>query len=231
MTSLVLSSLILALHAAVAEAHQPGSGPADAILENPAREGGERVGSSQIDPDGDALVAEPQINPEQREVRPPPQLTSPTDRAPPGQVFRGTRSAAPAEPLSRPADGRTGTVTRVGGRDRCDPAESATARGDQACANVIETRSEEFRRSEAAVLSPEQRLLIEQRARDRSSASAARRIATGAVNPDSPDDQAIAAITLDNPPPAPPPREPERELPTGADALINAIVNRIQPQN
>lgn len=233
MTSLILVALILGSEPAAGTSLAPES--ASKILENPERSERGRVELPQVAPS----VAAPELSGPSVQVNQPPrdagvagQLSKAADRESPGQVYRGSRSAAAADPLSRPRDGRTGAVARVEGQDRCDPQAAGSARNVSACANVIETRSEEFRRPDVVALSPEQRLLIEQRARERSGASAARRIGAGTVNPDSLDDQAIAAITLDRPAgPEPAPDQPAQPLPSGADALINAIVNRSQPQN
>ena len=203
------------------------------IIENPARTDGALVESPQVATEGaggEEPLAPQQISPARRQVGEAGQLSRSGDRAPTGQVFRGERSASPpAEPLSRPADGRTTALVRVEGDDRCDPQAAAGQRAGADCTRVIETRSEEFRRADAAVLSPEQRLLIEQRSRERSSEMVVRRIANGAVDPNLPEDQAIASLTLDGAGTPAPQEKPKEELPAGADALINAIVNRIAP--
>lgn len=79
----------------------------------------------------------------------------------PAQLSKGRTAEAPA-PLSRPADGRTVATTRVAGHDRCDPARENRA---QACARVIENRAGEYARPDPLTLSPEQRLLVDQRLR------------------------------------------------------------------
>lgn len=222
---------LLMIQAVVAIGQSGTAEPVSPLLEQPPAavdvQAPEQLSSV---PTADQTTA-PQLSSEGRVVRSPVQLSDPDDRPSSSQVYRGARTAAPSEALSRPADGRTGAVAPVQGRDRCDP-EARPASSSSMCANVIETRSEQFRRADPALLSPEQRLLVEQRTREGSSASAVRRIASGTVDPNSVEDQAIAAITLDNlASPPPPPAEPKKELPTGADSLINAIVNRIQPQN
>src|SRR3546814_10365041 len=69
----------------------------------------------------------------------------------------------------RPSDGRTGAVTPVTGEDRCDAAKQDKDKARQeACAKVIETRAAEFTRPDPTILSPEQRLLVDQRLRERS---------------------------------------------------------------
>jgi hypothetical protein len=139
----------------------------------------------------------------------------------PDQLYRGGRTAQPAEPLSRPGEGRTSAVTPVGGQDRCDPA--AAGRGEATgCERVIETRASEFQRIEP-VLSAEQRLLTEQRLREQSASAgeAARRLAAPGGDPDSLEEQGIASLVLSNPQPM----RPDEEQPSeAATSLIEAIV-------
>ncbi|WP_129794164.1 hypothetical protein [Sphingosinicella sp. CPCC 101087] len=154
----------------------------------------------------------------------PTQLTRESGSGPaPAQLYRGGRTAQPAEALSSPSEGRTGAVARVEGNDACDPAaEGGQARG-RVCEQVIETRASEFERAEP-VVSAEQKLLMEQRLREQavSAESAARRLATHGGNPDSLEEQGIASLVLrDVQPPAPPNEEspPEQTSP-----IIEAIV-------
>ena len=63
---------------------------------------------------------------------------------------------------------------------------------------MIETRSAQFARPERPTLSPEQRLLVDQRVREAPSRGLRdRRFEPRATDPDRADDQAIAAVTLD----------------------------------
>lgn len=127
--------------------------------------------------------------------QPVSQLTRSGDRRQTPQLYRGTRTAQPAEPLSIPAEGRTSAVAVVEGDDRCDPSGRAGQR-PPACERVIETRSSEFTR-EVPVMSPEQRLLAEQRSRTGfGQQSAARRLATNSGDPDELSEQAIASVAL-----------------------------------
>lgn len=161
------------------------------------------------------------------------QLTREGPAAPaPRQLSNAPRTAEAAPPLSRPAEGRTAAVAPVrGNNDRCDPA--AAAAGSRACAAVIENRSAEFTPPAPAPLSPEQRLLADQRARERSGtvASAARRLANGDVDPDSFEQQMVAAAATrgeGTPPPAEAPAA-EPALSQETIAIINAIVAGTTP--
>lgn len=133
-----------------------------------------------------ALAAPGQLNPE-RGLRAAPQLNP------------GGRTAEQPAPLSTPAQGRRpATAAAIGGEDRCDPRRRPAARQDPDCARVLETRSAEFERPEAAPLSPEQRLLAERRLPNDAAdpRAAARRAATGAIEDDDLASQAVAASVL-----------------------------------
>ena len=169
-----------------------------------------------------------QLNNERGVATAAPQLAREGDRRTTPQLYRGGRTAQPLEALSRPAEGRTGAVTAVQGDDRCDPAD-ARSRRSQACQRVIETRSAEFARPEPAPLSPEQRLLSEQRNRDmRGDGAAARRLANNTGNPDELQDQAIASVALANSLPARAQQEEEpSRLSSETQALVQALVNQL----
>lgn len=157
------------------------------------------------------------------------QLTSERLPRPQQQVYRGGRTAQPSDPLSRPYEGRTGTVVHVEGEDRCDAAEGEAGR-PAACDQVIETRAAEFQRPDPATLSAEQRLLAEQQTRERGSAqTAARRLAMGSADPDSLEEQAIASMVLPEPAVPVEERPAEESLSAEAAAIIQAIVAPPQP--
>jgi hypothetical protein len=144
----------------------------------------------------------PQVSTRGDSRRATPQLTDERSSGQaPVQLYRGGRTALPAEPLSRPSDGRTAAVARVEGEDRCDPARREAGE-PRVCERVIETRAGEFRRAEPA-LSAEEKLLVEQRLREQqaSAEAAAQRLAANAGNPDSLDEQSIAAVVLSDPQP------------------------------
>ncbi|MGZ8283682.1 MAG: hypothetical protein ACXWUN_12150, partial [Allosphingosinicella sp.] len=140
----------------------------------------------------------------------------------PVQLYRGGRTALPSEPLSRPSEGRTSAVAAVTGEDRCDPASREGESRRPVCAQVIETRSAEFRRLEP-VRSAEEALMIDQRQREQaaSAEAAARRLADNSGDPDSFNEQSIAAVVLIDSRNFPEARE---ELPAeGSTSLAEAI--------
>lgn len=182
-----------------------------------------------------------------RTSAPPPQLTSAQDsgqpaqqltneRQPPqapGQIYKGKRSAQASTPLSRPADGRTGSVERVDGKDRCDPAANDRREAPD-CDNVIETRAAEFERPDSTPLSPEQRIIIAQQLRERagSAAGAAKLLAMGSLDADSSEGQAVASIMLKPPPEPVKEKEPVDDANAeqqAAAAIVNAIINQAPP--
>ncbi len=114
----------------------------------------------------------------------------------PDQLYRGGRTAQPSDALSRPSEGRTSAVARVGGSDRCEGRQTNAAVA-RACARAIETRSGEFAATDAPGLSPEQRLLVDQRGREPSTSlrGAARRLADDA-DAQAVESQGIASVAL-----------------------------------
>lgn len=148
----------------------------------------------------------------------------------PEQLNRGGPTAQPSEPLSRPRDGRTGAVTRVVGNDLCNrpQADPALAR---ACARAIETRAAEFAGPDPAALSPEQRLLAEQRVptSPTSFRNAARRLA-GEGDTDTMAGQGVASLVLGTDRDVSRPfGAPGPALSAEAQALIEVIVGTIAP--
>ena len=176
-------------------------------------------------------IPSPQLTAEGESVSTARQLTSerPSPRAP-AQLYKGKRTAQASDPLSRPADGRTGAIDRVEGKDRCDPA-AERKKTTVDCANVIETRADEFARPETTPLSPEQRIIIAQQLRERAATAggAAKLLAIGSIDADDPDAQQVASIVL-KPPPEPVKEKKPVEEPSAADAAAAAIVNAIVNQ-
>lgn len=169
----------------------------------------------QLSSGAESAPSAPQLTSEGRVVRPPAQLHS------------GGRTAEPSEPLSRPSQGRTGAVARVEGDDRCDAA--ADRNRAEACARVIETRSAEFIRPDPTVLSPEQRLLVDQRLREApaTARSGARRLAATGADAESEETQSVASLVL-RPPAQRRDEEPAQEqdaTAAEAAAIVNAIIN------
>lgn len=146
------------------------------------------------------------------------------------QLSDGVRTAQSSEPLSTPAQGRRQSVVRLGGKDRCDPRAGAGPIAT-ACAHVIETRAADFAKPSPLVLSPEQRLIVDQRLRDApaSAQAAVERIGRNDVDPAAADAQSVASLVIA---PATGTRDAEKPAsdtgvaPTGAlsTALIQAIV-------
>ncbi len=126
----------------------------------------------------------------------------PRSTAPAPQVSRGGRSAQASAALSSRKESKPEAVVRVGGKDRCD---AAAANRPADCARVIETRASEFVRANPLTLSPEQRLLIDQRVRDLPAtwSTAIRRIGRNDVDADANDSQTIASVALATGAPAP----------------------------
>ena len=158
---------------------------------------------------------------------PAPQLSSQDDSTARGTQLTGERgSARVGTQLSRPSQSRQATASRIGGRDRCD---EEAARRTAECRRVIETRAAEFRPPEETPLSPEQRLLVDQRLRagPGTAQTASRRLGVAGLEPDSIEEQGVAAIALSNtrqPARDEDPAESEETLSAEAQALINAIV-------
>ena len=157
------------------------------------------------------------------------QVTPTARNVPPIQLSTGNATAEASTPLSNPAQGRRQAAERLAGRDRCDP-QAAGAQSVR-CAHVIESRAGEFPRVEAPALSPEQRLLVDQRLREapRGMIAAIDRIGRNTVDAASSDAQGIASITLAAPgtDAAPASKDPLAESPGGVGAaLIETIVER-----
>jgi hypothetical protein len=156
---------------------------------------------------------------------PPTQLsTGPRSAASSPQLASGKPSAQSPTPLSTVDDGRTAAVDRVGGEDRCDPERDGKKAKN--CAQVIENRAAEFRRSEAPTLSPEQRILIGDASVERLGVDdAARRLAISGDDADSIDAQGVAFIVLRRPPE--PPKKKEDPAAAQAEEAAAAIANSI----
>ena len=141
---------------------------------------------------------------------------SPQPRAPVDQIAKPGPSSAPTQLTPRDAsrrvapdtvssrtDSAPGTVVRIGGRDRCDPQWDQSRLAE--CLRILELRAAEFNAPAPPQLSAEQKILIEQRARDEGLTSHAAnmklRYAT-AADPDADlqSNQELASIFLTPPP-------------------------------
>ena len=162
------------------------------------------------------------------------QLTSEhASRQAPKQLSVDPRDAKGSPPLSKPSDGRTAAVERVGGSDHCDPAIPA-ARQPSECKQVIESRADDYTRPSPTELSPEQKLLIDQHFREQGQdlTEAAQRLAKSGEADDSTESMGIAAIVLQQSAPAP--EEPDKQKDPAADAAAQAvmqIISQLPPQN
>lgn len=145
----------------------------------------------------------------------------------PTQLSRGGTAEA-STPLSRPSDGRKGTMSPIGGHDRCDPARGAALPPD--CARVIENRSAEFARPNPLTLSPEQRLLVDQRLRDANTPNQRTPLVRPGdvtdADPEAPEGQAVAAIVRNQVRPDDA-KSPVDSLPTNDPAGVAAVIDAI----
>ena len=176
--------------------------------------------------EGAGVLADPVRTEDRRDsVQSVRQLGPVQDDEPVTQLYRGGRTAQPSAPLSSPAQGRTGAVEAVEGRDRCDPG-AADRETPGRCAQVIETRSAEFAKPSPTALSPEQKLLVDGRIRGEPVA-ADRRIATRS-DADDPDYQRIAAAAaLQNAPASAAQKPVDEEKDAQAEALQNAAIGAV----
>lgn len=110
-------------------------------------------------------------------------------------------SVEASEALSTPSDGRTAGVERVGGSDRCDPANAERMKSAE-CGKVIETRAGDYSRPSPTELSPEQRLLIAQQWGPNAPEAAASRLAKSGSTGDDADGLGIASVVLQQSEPA-----------------------------
>lgn len=162
--------------------------------------------------------------------QPVAQLSREKKTADPGrQLYRGKRTAKASTPLSTPEEGRKQEVVRLKGSDRCDTAKQG-ARHDPDCANVIENRSAEYARPSPTALSPEQRLLIYQRAREEAATgSGSAGHVRQALDPDDLEAQGVASLVLPRDQTEKPADKPAEE-PSMADQAVLDIVQAITQQ-
>ena len=167
---------------------------------------------------------------------------SPQPRAPVDQIAKSGAPSAPTQLTTRDAsrrvapaavssrtDSAPGTVARIGGRDRCDPQLEQSQLAE--CLRILELRAAEFSAPAPPQLSAEQKILIEQRARDEElashSATMKLRYAT-ATDPDADlqSNQELASIFLAPPPDAgisPGTEDIPAESSEGLDAIRGAL--------
>jgi len=148
------------------------------------------------------------------------------------QLSTEPRTAQAPEGLSRPSEGRTAAVERVEGSDRCDAAVPKDKQTD-VCKKVIESRADDYARSQPPELSPEQRLLIDQQWGPGAAdvADATRRLAKAGAPDTSDESLGIASIVLQQ---SQPPAEPDKKDEDPANnAAVQAIIQLVTqtPQN
>lgn len=193
------------------EAVDVGTPPAQRTTEAPA----------QISNDAESMAAEAQLTSARASHQQPAQLSS------------GVPTAQAPEPLSHPSVGRTASVERVGGHDRCDPAIAKAKQSDE-CKKVIESRADEYQRPSPTELSPEQKLLLAQQwgPRAADAAEAASRLAKSGSPDDTTDSLGIASIVLQQSQPAQQDDKKQEQDPAN-DPAVQAIIQAITqvPQN
>ena len=162
---------------------------------------------------------------------PSPQLTDTSSSGPVHQLSRRDRNTQSTPSLSERRQGFDTATVKLEGTDRCS-AELISANDRELCDRVIENRSTEFRGPQPTKLSPEQKLLGE---RDfdlvlRGPEGAARRLAKSQNTADDADNQAIASLVLNNPPPdreQAGPGDDAADIGSETQALIDAIVSTV----
>jgi hypothetical protein len=169
-------------------------------------------------------------------ARPPAQIGSDAKPATDlDQISTSSKSVESVDVIARKPDAaaakaardRTVDVSALGGVDRCDQADAAL---DPACALIIEQRADDFARKDKNTLSPEQRLLVEQRAR-RSGAAADRSSARDLAGPGAALDlesQGIASVVLPKPDAPDPTTEKTLDasnLGDVTDAIVSGVIN------
>lgn len=215
-TALASLCLVVVGGSAVAQDSEPTPPPAEsAQVDQLSSAAGQppRTGLPQVGAAEKGVVAAP------AQVGRPARTT-----AAPLQLAPEERSARASEPLSDRRQSRPSATERLAGKDACDPGRDGPI--PEVCDRPIETRAQQFARPDPTKLSPEQRLLVDQRLRESASVLlATRRPADWADMPDNKDAQAVASAVLDAPAVA---RE-EPVAPETAEA-IEALVRAIQVQ-
>lgn len=122
---------------------------------------------------------------------------------------RGQSRTALSGAAANPDDRIPGAVQRIGGQDRCDPAQEKAAYAE--CLRILELRANEFHAPEAPTLSPEQRLLGQMRLPAERLADTGnlrlRYATTGQPDADLQSNQELAAVVLSSQPANPTPAE------------------------
>lgn len=180
-------------------------------------------------PDAGSAPPVRQLSTAGESVPPPTQLTDAEDgAAAPAQLYEGGPTALPPQALSQRSEGRTGAMAPVEGEDICDPADASEGKAE-VCKRVIETRSAEFVRPDPTQLSPEQRLLVQQRLREGSTTNTATRRLASEGDADTLEGLAVASVVLGTTAPSREERpvDPAKEAAAdAAAALVTAIIGQ-----
>jgi hypothetical protein len=141
--------------------------------------------------------------PSMRPTGPLAQVGSRGGASPVTQIAPRERSASGAPNLSQRSESPPGATVVLTGQDRCDPESRATrklsATEAARCRHTIERRAGEFHAPQPPMLSAEQRLLIDQQAREGRVPvyrETPERMARVANDPNSPANQEVAAVVL-----------------------------------
>jgi hypothetical protein len=188
---------------------------------------GKQVGGSSQPRDRAVAAAEPAAPP----ATALPQLSA--EGQSPRQTQISNPGGAPDESaaaVSSTAQSRPQGVARLGGRDRCDPQLPAAER--ERCQRILELRAQEFNAPAPPELSPEQKLLAEQRTDDEGSAGRSTVTRLRLASRDDPDanlqsNQELAALYLGKQAPPAQPQSPAQPTPEG-DASLAQILETLQ---
>jgi hypothetical protein len=163
------------------------------------------------------------------------QIAPAESAASPDQVTRAeAERGRPVAPISSPAEGKPTPVTRLTGRDACDP-QSEAARRDPRCHEILELRSSEFNATEAPRLSAEQKLLIQQERRNWTIANNPEKASKLFANPGDVSTQELAATVMNRDAGVQASPKPETVSPPPADLAetLQAVIGQLTlpPQN
>jgi hypothetical protein len=160
-----------------------------------------------------------------------PQLSAEGQSPQQAQISRpGAAPDESAAAISSTAQSRPQAVARLEGRDRCDPQLGEAER--ERCRRILELRAQEFNAPAPPELSPEQKLLAEQRSDDEAAAGRSTVTRLRLASRDDPDanlqsNQELAALYLGKQ--TPPPSQPATPDSTAeGDASLAQILESLQ---
>lgn len=189
---------------------------------------GPRVGGSQASPDRAVATGQPPAP----TGEPLPQLSAKGQSPRQAQLSKpGARPDESSAAVSSTAQSRPQGVVRIAGQDRCDPQLAGAAL--ERCRRILELRAQEFSAPSAPQLSPEQRLLAEQRydevsAASRSADTRLRLASRDDPNADLPSNQELAELYLQPATQAPPPQAPADSAQSEQSAALAQVIDAIQ---